>query len=79
MEFDHAVDESEEGVIAADADVLAGVVGGAALADDDVAGDALLAAKDFDAKSFAFGFATVAGTTYTFFVSHIFLILNFEL
>ena len=49
VEFDHAVGEGEEGMIAADADVLTGVVCGAALADDDVAGDALLAAKDFDA------------------------------
>lgn len=77
MELDHTVDEGEEGMIAADADILTGVVGGATLADDDVAGDALLATEDFDAKSFAFGFATVVGTTYTFFVSHIFLILNF--
>ena len=49
MEFDHAVDEGEEGVILAHADILARVVGGAALTDDDVAGDALLTTKDFHA------------------------------
>ena len=57
-------------MISAHADVVAGVVDGAALADDDVTGDAMLTTEDFNAQTFAFGFATVAGTTYTFFVSH---------
>ena len=57
-------------MIPAHADVIAGVVDGAALADDDVTGDAMLTTEDFNAQTFAFGFATVAGTTYTFFVSH---------
>ena len=57
-------------MISAHADVIAGVVDGAALADDDVTGDAMLTTEDFNAQTFAFGFATVAGTTYTFFVSH---------
>ena len=49
VEFDDAVDEGVEGVILAHADVLAGVVDGAALADDDVAGDAFLTAKNLNA------------------------------
>ena len=49
VELDHAVDEGEEGMIATDADVLAGIVGGATLTDDDVAGDALLTTEEFDA------------------------------
>ena len=49
VEFHHAVDESVERVVLAHADVLAGVVGCAALADDDVAGDAFLTAKNLNA------------------------------
>lgn len=50
--------------------ILARVVDGATLTDDDVASDTFLAAIDFDAQTFAMRFATVAGTTDTFFVSH---------
>ena len=49
VELHDAIDEGEEGMVAANADVLTGVVSGTALADDDVAGDALLTAKDFNA------------------------------
>src|SRR5580704_5325013 len=42
---DRALDLGEEGVVAAHVDMLAGVVLGAALADDDVAGDDDLAAE----------------------------------
>jgi len=51
-------------------DVLTGVVDGATLTDDDVAGDAGLTAKNLHTQTFAFGFTTIAGTTDTFFMSH---------
>jgi hypothetical protein len=63
-------------MISAHSHVVAGVVDSAALTDDDVASDAMLTAKDFYAQAFAFGFATVTGTTYTFFVSHNMLFLK---
>ena len=49
VELHHAIDEGVESVVLAHADVLAGVVDGAALADDDVAGDAFLTAKNLNA------------------------------
>jgi len=49
VELDDAVDKSEESVVLTHTNVLTGVVGGTALANDDVAGDAFLTTKDFDA------------------------------
>ena len=49
---------------------FAGVVAGTALAYDDVTGFYALAAEQFNAEAFAFGFTTVFGATYTFLVSH---------
>ena len=70
VELNGTVTESIEGMVLAHAYILARVVDGATLTDDDVTCDTMLAAKDFDAKTFAFGFATVTGTTDTFFMSH---------
>lgn len=63
-------------MVFAHTDVVARIVDSATLADDDVTGDAMLTTEDFNAQTFAFGFATVAGTTYTFFVSHNILFLK---
>src|SRR4249919_3165385 len=52
-ERDDAVDGGEEGVVAADADILAGVHLGAALTDQDVARQDLLAAEAFYAQPLA--------------------------
>lgn len=49
-----AVDEGIDSVVFADAYVKAGVMHGAALTFDDVAGFALLTAEDFNAESLAF-------------------------
>ena len=49
VELNDAVDKCKEGVVLTHADVLAGVVGRAALADNDVAGDALLTAENLNA------------------------------
>ncbi len=50
----YTVDKSEEGVVFADANVQSGVVNGATLTLQDIAGLAELAAKDFNSESFAF-------------------------
>ena len=63
-------------MVFAHTDVVARIVDSATLADDDVTGDAMLTAKNFNTQAFAFGFATVTGTTYTFFVSHNMLFLK---
>ena len=76
VELHHAVDEGVEGVIFAHTHVLAGVVDGATLADNDVAGHALLTTENLNAKSFAFALTTVTGTTNTFFVCHDILLLK---
>lgn len=49
VELNDTVDKRKEGVVLTHANILAGVVGSTALANDDVAGDALLTTKDFNA------------------------------
>ncbi len=71
VEADGAGDDGEDGVVAAEADAFTGSPFGAALADDDVAGDDLLAAVFFDTEAFAAAVATVFDGTLTFLVSHI--------
>ena len=70
VELDHAVREREEGVVAADADVGSGAETGAALANEDVAGDDRLAAKFFHAEALADAIASVAYAALTFFMRH---------
>ncbi len=70
LEGNNAVGEGEERVVAAHADILARIVNRAALANDDVAGDASLTTPDFHAESLRSGLAAVLGTTYTFFMCH---------
>jgi len=70
LEFDFAVGEGEEGVIAADAYVKAGVELGSALADDDGAGGDLLAAVGFYAAVLGVAVAAVPGAALTLLVCH---------
>lgn len=49
VEFHHTVDEGIQRMVSTHADVLAGIVGGATLTNDDVAGDALLTTKNLHA------------------------------
>ena len=49
VELNDTVDKCKEGVVLAHADILAGVVGGAALTNDDIASDTFLTTKDFHA------------------------------
>ena len=54
FEYNHTVGEGEQGVILAHAYIFAGVVLGAALTNDDVAGDYFLTAEHLNTKAFAF-------------------------
>ena len=69
-ERDDAVGGGEQGVVAADADILAGVHLGAALADQDVARQDLLAAEALHAQPLAAGIAAVARGAACFLVCH---------
>lgn len=61
VELDGAFAESEERPIAADAYASTGVVLGAALADDDAAGEYFFAAEDLHAQTLGAAVAAVAG------------------
>src|SRR3990170_8718746 len=69
-EGDTAVGKRKEGVVLADADVVAGVPARAALAHDNVAGAGRLAAEQFDAEALALAVAAVAGTAACFLMCH---------
>src|SRR5690606_31784611 len=70
-ELNLAVDQREQGVVLADADVGAGVETGAALAHDDRASRDLLAAKNLDAQSLRFRVATVTRRAAALFLCHV--------
>ena len=70
IETDVAIDEGEQGVIPATADVFARLPLGAALADDDGTGENGFTAETLHAEALAAGVATVLDTTLTFLVSH---------
>ncbi len=68
--LDNAVRQSEEGVIIAQATILACGELGTTLPYNDIACDDLLATVVFHAKAFGFAIAAVTGTTTCFFVCH---------
>src|SRR5215472_11180784 len=68
---DLAVDEREQRVVTAGADVLAGVELGAALANDDRAGRHRLAAEHLDAEHLRLRVAAVARRAAAFFLCHL--------
>lgn len=70
FESHDAIDQCEERVIAAHADVDSGMELGSELADKDISGNHSLAARFFKATPLASAIATVSGTTTTFFCSH---------
>ena len=72
LETDHAVGQGKQGVIAAHADIQTRMPLGATLANDDVAGDHILAAEFLDAEIFGIRVPTVACTSKAFFVSHVY-------
>ena len=69
-ELDVAVDQREQRVVLADADVHARMDRGAALADDDAAGANHFAAVDLDAETLRLGVAPVARTAACLFMCH---------
>ena len=68
LETHNAVFEGEQGVIAADAHVQAGMDVRAALADDDVTGQRKLTIGALAAQTLAFAVAAVTGRAHTFFM-----------
>jgi hypothetical protein len=70
VELDHAIREGEQGVVATDADIRSGAEAGAALANNDVAGNNSLAAEFFHAEALADAIASVAYAALTFFMRH---------
>ena len=69
-EFHRALNQGEQGMVAAQADVVARMPLGAALTHDDVAGQDVLAAELLYAEALGFRVATVARRTTGFLVSH---------
>lgn len=69
-EFHGALAQCEQGIVFAAADVLAGMEVGATLANDDIAGDDVLATEALHAKSLGMRVAAVTGGAKTFFMSH---------
>jgi hypothetical protein len=70
QEADSAIGRGKEGVVFAHADIRAGMPFGAALTNNDVAGDNLLIAETLHAQTTACRVATVARRTACFFMSH---------
>ena len=72
LEPDRAGDLRKERIVLSAADVAAGMNSCAALAHDDRSGGDELAGEALHAESLTVAVATVLGTTYTFFMSHVF-------
>jgi hypothetical protein len=66
----NTIGSGEQGVIHPDAYVKTRMMLGATLADNDIAGNGLLAAEQLNAKAFAVRLAAVLGTSFTFLVCH---------
>src|SRR5688572_11338388 len=71
LELDLAVLQREDRVIAAQADIEAGMELGASLADDDGAGGDELPAVDFDSSVLCIAVATVLGGALTLLMCHV--------
>ena len=70
LEMNAAINQSVQGVIAADADALTRMDVGAALTDQNVAGQNKLTVAALDAEALGLGITTVLGRTYAFFMCH---------
>jgi len=68
FKFDKAINGGKDGIIASQADVVAGVDLGSSLPDYDVAGSNHLTVKLFDSQAFGFAIPTVAGASNPFLV-----------
>ena len=76
LEVNAAIDQSEQGVIAADADALTRMDVGAALTDQDVAGQNELTVAALDAEALGLGITTVLGRTYAFLCAIVIYLLS---
>ena len=70
IELHLAINEGPDGVIAAEADIQAGLELGSTLADDDVSGDDGFPAEFFHAESLADAIASVFDAALSFFMGH---------
>lgn len=70
FELDGAITKSIQRVVFTHTNVHPRVVDSTTLTNDNVAGNAMLSTEYLYAESFAFGFAAVTGTSYSFFMSH---------
>src|SRR5699024_11112269 len=70
LEMDAAVNQREQRVVAADADALTRMDVGAALANQNVAGQNVLTVAALDAETLGLRVTAVLGRTYAFFVCH---------
>ena len=68
LELDLAVNQSEEGVVLADTDIVAGMDGSTALSDNDIAGNNGLTVSLLYAKTLRLTIAAVLSRTNTFFM-----------
>jgi len=71
VEFDFAVDESEQSVVLAASDAAAGVELGSTLANEDITRSNHFAAKFLDATALCIGVAAVSARTLTLLVCHL--------
>ena len=69
-EYNRTINECEEGMVFAKANIFARTVFSTTLTNDDVTCNYFLASEYFNAEAFAMGFASVLGTTDAFLVSH---------
>ena len=69
LELYLTVDQSEEGIILTNTDVVAGMDGGSSLSDDNVAGENCLSVSLLYAKALRFAVTAVLGRTDTLLVS----------
>ncbi len=61
LELDSTVDQSEQGIVLADSDIVAGMYSGSSLSDDDIAGFYSLSVGLLNAETLGFAVATVLG------------------
>jgi hypothetical protein len=70
LEFYLTVSKGKKGIVFADADVVAGVIGGTTLTDENVAGANFLTTGDFHAEKFTGHIGFLAGRTAGFGFGH---------
>lgn len=71
-EFYRAINQSKQRIVFTQTNVFARMMFGAALANNDIAGNGRLATEQLNTQAFADRITAVFGTTYTFLVCHFF-------